>query len=181
MAQLTTEHLRMESWTAELAEAALHEKHHLAEMLGAQVPEDFPNQPVRDFVLPHKAAELREDPSRGVWSGIIIHNSDKIVIGSMGFKAPPSEQGMVEIGYDIIPAYQGRGYATEMARAFVTWAFEQSSVARITAECLLDNWASIRVLQKVNMRQLESTDKMHRWELTRALWRERPITDSLRT
>lgn len=42
--------------------------------------------------------------SRGVWSGIIIHVGDNTVIGSMGFKAPPNDSGMVEIGYDIVPA-----------------------------------------------------------------------------
>lgn len=165
LAQLQTKHLRMVSWTAELANAAMHDKAKLGRMLGATVSDGFPNQPVRDYVLPSKVIELQSDPSRGVWSGIIIHVPDGAVIGSMGFKSPPNSEGMVEIGYDIIPEYQGNGYATEMARAFIAWAFEQPSVKRITAECLPDNWASIRVLQKVGMRQVGSSADMLRWEL----------------
>lgn len=56
----------MESWTLELAEAALHDRKRLEQLLGVEVPDDFPNQPVRDFVLPHKITELQRDPGRGV-------------------------------------------------------------------------------------------------------------------
>jgi len=167
VAQIQTEHLRMVSWTAELAEANMHDKAKLTTLLRASVPDEFPNQPVRDFVLPAKITELRADPNCGVWSGIIIHIADNIVIGSMGFKAPPDDNGAVEIGYDIVPAYQGDGYATEMAQALIAWGFEQPSVRIIAAECLPDNWASIRVLQKVGMQQVYSSDEMLRWELMR--------------
>ncbi len=96
--------------------------------------------------------------------GIIVHIADNMVIGSMGFKAPPDRDGWVEIGYDVVPAYQGHGYATEMAHALVLWALEQPSVRRITAECLPDNWASIRVLQKIGMQQDDAGEDMLRWE-----------------
>jgi len=168
--QLKTNRLHMAPWTAERAEAALNSKQTLSTLLGGvAVPEDFPNQPVRDHVLPNKLLELRAEPDRGVWSGIIVHEADNIVIGSMGFKTPPSSDGLVEIGYDIIPDYQGNGYATEMAQALIAWAFEQSSVRMVIAECLPDNWASIRVLQKVGMRQVKSSkDTLLRWELLKA-------------
>lgn len=73
LAQLQTEHLRMVSWTAELAIAAMHDKTKLGRMLGATVSDDVPNQPVRDHVLPSKVIELQSEPSRGVWSGIITN------------------------------------------------------------------------------------------------------------
>ncbi len=67
MAQLITKRLRMESWTAELAETAMHNAARLEQMLGVAIPDGFPSQPVRDFVLPTEAAELRTDPNHGVW------------------------------------------------------------------------------------------------------------------
>jgi [ribosomal protein S5]-alanine N-acetyltransferase len=66
----------------------------------------------------------------------------------MGCKARPDEQGQVEIGYGIIPAAQNKGYATEMARAFVDWLQAQPGVRRVTAECRVDNPGSMRVLEK---------------------------------
>lgn len=167
MAQLQTRHLRMESWTAELADAAIHDKTKLGRMLDVKVPDDFPNQSVREHVLPSKVTELQMDPSRGVWSGMIIHTADNIIIGSMGYKSPPDTEGMVEIGYDIIPAYQGNGYATEMAKALIAWAFEQPLVRCITAECLPDNFPSVRVLEKVGMRRVGSSADMLKWEMCR--------------
>lgn len=164
MAALRTERLRMVSWTAELAEAVLHAPSQLHPLLGVTIAEGFPNHPVRHFVLPTTQVQVRRDPSYGLWSGMIIHTADRLAIGSMGCKSPPDDQGHVEIGYDIVPAYQGQGYATEIGRAFVNWAWEQPSVRRITAECLRDNFASIRVLEKLGLqRTVEQQDLLY-WE-----------------
>ncbi len=164
LAELSTERLRMVSWTAELAEAVLHDTTQLETLLGVTVAEGFPNDPVRQFVLPNTLVRVRRDPSHGLWSGMIIHTEDHRAIGSMGFKSPPDHNGAIEIGYDIAPAYQGQGYATEMAREFVHWALQQSAVRRIAAECLPDNWASIRVLEKLGMQRIAERQDMIYWE-----------------
>jgi [ribosomal protein S5]-alanine N-acetyltransferase len=155
----------MVSWALELVQAAMYDKQELGQIIGAHVPDGFPNEPVRKYVLPAKLKHLEQDSTYGKWSGMIVHVSDGVVIGSMGFKSAPDQYGHVEIGYDIIPSYQGRGYATEMAQALIRWAFEETSVTRVTAECLTSNKASIRVLEKVGMRQLTHSDEMLNWEL----------------
>ena len=153
----------MESWTEELANAVLYDASQLKTLLGVTMAEGFPNEPVRNFVLPNTLLRMQHDPAVGVWSGMIIHTVDNMVIGSMGCKATPDDQGMVEIGYDIVPTYQGQGYATEMARAFVKWALDQALVRRVTAECLPDNGASIRVLEKLGMQRVAEHEDMLYW------------------
>ncbi len=74
---------------------------------------------------------------------------------------------MVEIGYNIIPAYEGQGYATEMARRVIEWALHTPGIQVITAECLDDNLGSIRVLEKVGMRRLAPEGNKLKWELRR--------------
>lgn len=165
MANLQTPNLRMVSWTSQLAYEAIHNKEKLGLLLGTRIPCGFPNEPVRKYVLPSKLKNLELDSTYGQWSGIIVHKADNIVIGSMGFKSPPDQLGNVEIGYDIIPEYQSRGYATEMAEAFIRWAFDETPITRVTAECLASNMASIRVLEKAGMRQLDPNDNMLNWEL----------------
>jgi [ribosomal protein S5]-alanine N-acetyltransferase len=64
------------------------------------------------------------------------------------------QDGTVEIGYGINPAYQNRGYAAEMAVAFSTWVLAQPIVERVTAECRTDNAGSIRVLEKAGFVQV---------------------------
>ncbi len=90
----------------------------------------------------------KAQPDRDAWDGTIIDRAELLAVGTMGFKAPPDETGTVELGYSVNASYQGRGYATEMAQALVAWALRQPTVRRVTAECLEDNPASIRVLEK---------------------------------
>lgn len=157
----------MVSWNRELALAAIEDKSRLSRLLDLEVPTDFPNKPVREFVLPTKLRELDRDPDVGQWSGIIVHVGDAVVIGSMGFKSPPDGLGMVEIGYDIVPKYRRHGYAAEMARALIQWAFHQPSVSRVTAECLASNTPSVRVLEKIGMEQVFQSKDMIYWEINK--------------
>jgi RimJ/RimL family protein N-acetyltransferase len=55
---------------------------------------------------------------------------------------------MVEIAYGIAPRYQGRGYATEAARAIVGYAVASGRVRTIQAHTLPEHNPSTRVLQK---------------------------------
>lgn len=167
MADLQTKRLRMVSWNEVFALAAMEDTSRLSQLLGLEVSIDFPNEPVKEFVLPKTLKELNRDPSYGQWSGMIVHVSDGMVIGSMGFKSPPDELGSVEIGYDIVSRYQGQGYATEMARGLIDWAFHQPNVHRVTAECLAGNVPSIRVLEKVGMERVSQSKDMIFWEIRR--------------
>ncbi len=166
MADVRTQRLPMVSWTAELIDAVLHDSSPLETIVGATLAPGFPNHPVRNLVLPTTLARVRCHPGYGWWNGMIVHTGDRVVIGSMGFKAPPDDDGAVEIGYDIVPNYQGQGYATEMGRAFVHGAWQQPSVRPITAECLSDNLASIRVMEKLGMQRAAEQDHMLDWAWT---------------
>jgi len=165
VANLVTKRLRMVSWNQELVLAAIEDKSTLSQILGFEVPHNFPSDPVREFVLPMTLGELERDPSIGKWSGMIVHVSDAILIGTMGFKSSPDELGNVEVGYDIIPKYQGHGYATEMAQALIEWAFHQSNVNCVTAECLVTNTPSVRVLEKVGMKRVSQVEDMVYWKI----------------
>ena len=55
------------------------------------------------------------------------------VIGSCAFKAPPSEDGTVEIAYFTYPTFERRGYATAMARELIELASGSADVRRIVA------------------------------------------------
>ena len=86
-------------------------------------------------ILPWKAERLQENPESSRWSGLIIHKKDNTIIGDMGCKGGPDVNGIVEIGYSIVPDYQGNGYATEMVKGLVEWLLDQQNVTTIKAEC----------------------------------------------
>ena len=70
------------------------------------------------------------------------------LVGWGGFKGPPDEDGVVELGYEISDARAGRGLATAAARAMVEEAFADDSVTAVIAHTLAERNASNRVLEK---------------------------------
>jgi RimJ/RimL family protein N-acetyltransferase len=58
-----------------------------------------------------------------------------------------------ELGFAFDPAEQGRGYATEAARAFLHVAFEDFGFHRVIGRAEARNAASARVLEKLGMRR----------------------------
>lgn len=165
MQMLETRRLTLIPFSLQLKQAAVKERGRLPEMLGVAVPDAWPG-PDMAQALPFFIEIMQREPAGEVWDGIIIHKADQVAIGCMGFHGKPNKAGMVEIGYNVIPAYQGEGYATEMAQQIIAWAFQTPGINTITAQCLKDNAGSIRVLEKVGMHRLASKGPMLRWELS---------------
>jgi len=164
MADLVTTRLHLIPFTLKMVKSAINGRAELAEFLGVTVAESWPNE---DFsgILPMIADNLLNDPSLTEWGRIIIHKAENTLIGDIGFKGLPDATGTVEMGYSIVPSHQRQGYASEAAKAMVNWAFAQSGVERVTAECLIGNISSIRVLEKIGMQRTERQDDLILWEV----------------
>jgi len=146
----TTDRLRLVAGTQALAAAELGDRAKFAKLLGVSVPETWPPDSLID-VLGYIYGLYKEHPEwEGwlAWYAVRIDNDCPVLCGSIGFKGPPDEQGIVEIGYSVLPEFEGQGLATEMVAAIVKWAEHQPQVKRIEAETNIDNKASIRVLEK---------------------------------
>ena len=95
---------------------------------------------------------LAAAPGGAAWgSRFFVTEDPPELVGWGGFKGPPSD-GVVEIGYEIAEARQGRGLATAAARALVVEAFADERVATVIAHTLAERNASNRVLEKVGFR-----------------------------
>jgi RimJ/RimL family protein N-acetyltransferase len=62
------------------------------------------------------------------------------------YQEPTTGQGM--IGYSMLPAFRGRGWATRAAQLLGLWAFAETTIARLIAGALPTNVGSQRVLEK---------------------------------
>ena len=94
-------------------------------------------------------------------------------IGHCGFKGPPDSSGRVELAYGLAAEFEGRGFATEAARAAVSQAFRSEGVHAVRAHTLSQTNASARVLQKCGFHHCgEVTDPddglVQRWEILKA-------------
>lgn len=82
-----------------------------------------------------------------------------VLVGAAGFIGPPSEEGDAEIGFSIMPAWRGHGYATELVGALLTWALDDPRVRRIVAHTTPQNAASCRVLEKSGFHRAGHTEE----------------------
>ncbi len=86
------------------------------------------------------------------WDGYFVVDTDtREVVGSCAFKGQPTEDGTVEIAYFTYPDFEGKGYATSMARKLIELATSCTTVKRVIAHTLPEVNASTRVLEKVAM------------------------------
>ena len=166
---LETKRLQLIPFTLDLKEAAMNDRARLVEMLGVYVPEHWPGPDLAE-ALPFFVENMEKAPSEPAWDWIAIHRLDLGVIGGIGFMGGPDKDGVVEMGYDIVPEYRKQGYATEMARSLVEWAFQEAGIKVVTASCLDDNIGSIKVLENAGMRRLEPDGNMLKWEMRKDNW-----------
>jgi [ribosomal protein S5]-alanine N-acetyltransferase len=103
------------------------------------------------------------------WIGYIaVENS--VPVGTCAFKSPPVD-GRVEIAYGTMPACEGRGIATAMARELVRIARQESESLTVFAQTLPDENASTTILKKLGFRLIGSVEHpedglVWEWELS---------------
>jgi ribosomal-protein-alanine N-acetyltransferase len=118
--------------------------------------------------LARVSAATASDPWTHGFSAVDRTNGS--VIGGCAFKGPPDPDGVVEIAYGVNPDSRGRGYATEVARALVDFAFASGLVRLVRAHTQPGNSASTRVLAKCGFERVgEVVDPedglVSRWEV----------------
>lgn len=79
----------------------------------------------------------------------VIEKESGAIIGSCGFNELDFGQRRVEIGYDLDPAYWGKGYAPEAIGCLLAYAFGELGMSLIKAKVEPENVNSIKVLRKL--------------------------------
>src|SRR6266496_3556514 len=90
----------------------------------------------------------------------IVRRVDAVVVGDIGFHAPPDPSGTVTVGYGLAPSARGEGYATEALRAVIDWALAQPDVRRVEADTAHGNLASRRVMERAGMRLVGRSEQL---------------------
>ncbi len=91
-------------------------------------------------------------------------DADLLVVGGIGFHGGPDERGRVEIGYAVVPSYEGRGLATQALAMLVARARELQ-VRVIVAEAETSNAASQAVLRSGGFGQVAANERAVHFEL----------------
>ncbi len=120
-------------------------------------------------VVSQTLALLMKAPRAPEWGGyLVVDQEQAVVIGTCGFKHGPEADGTVEIAYFTFPEFEGRGYATAMARELLKRALLSGDVREVVAHTLPERNASTRILENVGLHRVgEAHDaevgKVWRW------------------
>ena len=122
-------------------------------------------QDVREFVRAFIAS--RDEDPRTKFQFAIVLPPDGPLIGNCGIRMESADAREADIGYELDSRYWGRGYATEAARALLSFGFADLGLHRIWSWCIAENVGSAHVLQKIGMRwegHLRENERMRgRW------------------
>jgi RimJ/RimL family protein N-acetyltransferase len=96
------------------------------------------------------------------WIQLSVHERESgRLVGDVGLSASRDEPGVLEIGYTIDPAFQGRGYGTEAVAALIDFALGTLGADVIRAYASARNLPSIRVAEKAGLRLVERFQRRH--------------------
>ncbi|MFT6902859.1 MAG: ribosomal-protein-alanine N-acetyltransferase [Colwellia sp.] len=100
------------------------------------------------------------------WYAINIDpvSGERTLIGSGGYFGPPDSNGIVEIGYSVLPEWQRRSYATEIVNTLVSHAYSFEKTNSIIAHTSQENEASKKVLISSGFREVGVNDGNLRFE-----------------
>lgn len=104
----------------------------------------------------------------------VIERAGGALIGDAGLHPLGGIGPDVELGYTLARSAWGKGYATEVGRALVGYAFEVLRVPRVVAQVEPGNTASRHVLAKLGMSEREVRTAYGRPHLLYAIEAKRP-------
>ena len=153
---------------------ALNENHTLfVQMIGSPVPDGWPEFPEAvGFALAHLATAPEPDHA---WSmQFFLDAGSGRVIGSGGFVGPPVDR-VVEIGYEVAPAYRGQGFGTAAARALVERAAASGEVDHVLAHTLAGPNASTGVLTSLGFEHVADQEDPEVGAVWEWRWTRTPV------
>ena len=91
--------------------------------------------------------------AEGDWLSVaVVERATGLTVGDLAFHWVSERDRTAEVGFVFDQRHQGKGFATEAARALLEWAFGSAGFHRVIGRTEARNVASARVLEKLGMR-----------------------------
>lgn len=101
--------------------------------------------------LRHRIPRVKVDPTfADIGLILAIEKSKKIIIGSAGFHDQPDENGMIEIGFGILPEFQNRGFGKELLHGMWKMILENPNVKTLRYTVSPENDPSMHIIKNLN-------------------------------
>ena len=138
--------------------------------------EPMPDEEARSF-LAGQAERTLGIPRQWLQVAVTLSETGEI-IGDLGLCAVAGNEGVVEIGFTVARAAQGRGYATEAVAAILDALLTRMQVRSVVAVTDARNAASVALLRRVGFEHESTattifrgeTCEEHRFVLSKTQW-----------
>lgn len=109
--------------------------------------------------LGFRVRQVREDPGVNPWLlRLAVERATGTIVGLVNFHDRPDAEGRLEIGYRVLPAYRGRGFAREMATTLWAYAASRPDVRTLVASVAPDNAASRAIVEGAGFTKVGEQD-----------------------
>ena len=103
--------------------------------------------------LRHRIPRVKKD-SEFAEIGLVLAIAEGEVVGSAGFHDYPDENGMIEIGFGIVPEKQRQGYGLELLHGMWHEIANRKDVKILRYTVSPDNEASMHIINKLGFEQV---------------------------
>jgi [ribosomal protein S5]-alanine N-acetyltransferase len=139
------------------SEAILSEQagdHRLGEIIRCTIPSNWPLTHWEPHVFDFLLNQFAQHPDQIGWPRYIAlpqPDGTRTLIGTLGAFSKTDPPTVCEIGYGLLSPYEGKGFATEAARALIEYLRADERIHSIIAHTFPSIPGSIRVMEKCGL------------------------------
>ncbi len=126
----------------------------LGKLIGCAVPANWPPEHWEPHVFEVLLTQFERHPEQMAWQRYVAlpePDGRRRLIGSVGAFWRETSPAECEIGYSILPPFEGRGLATEAARALIALIAEDARITSVMAHTYPRLGGSVRVMERCGM------------------------------
>jgi ribosomal-protein-alanine N-acetyltransferase len=151
---IVTPRLTLIAITPEMLLSEKNRDGRLGELIQCVIPANWPHKDWEPHVFDFLLKQLAEHPEEIGWPRYVSFappGERRTLIGTVGAGTKAGRQAECEIGWGILPSYEGRGVATEAARALIDYLRGDERIESLIAHTFPSIPGSIRVMEKCGM------------------------------
>ena len=171
--QIKTERLTITTFSTDMAQSVYENSQD--DDTRRFVPDEVYNS-VEDARAAIEFLMSRYESTDGPFVYPVITNADGKNIGYVQLcKLELEEEGTWEIGYHIAKNFTGKGYATEVVKAFLPAMAKKLNIKEVYGICLAENLASVRVLEKCGFTKIYQGPRNYQGreaQIIKAIWKK---------
>ena len=127
----------------------------LEELTGFAIPVNWPPEHWEPHVHEILLRQYERCPEQVAWQrhvGLLRDGARPLLIGSVGAFSHEETPDECEMGWSILPPYEGQGLATEAARGLIDVLRERTELRSVVAHTFPELIGSLRVMEKCGFR-----------------------------